>query len=59
MKNDYFGFTMFLLLAVLVNLLGALCCIVGLLVSIPVTFAAITIAYKELVGFDQRTADAL
>ena len=58
-KNDYFGFTMFLLLAVLVNLLGALCCIVGLLVSIPVTFAAITIAYKELVGFDQRTADAL
>ena len=58
-KNDYFGFTMFLLLAVLVNLLGALCCIVGLLVSIPVTFAAITVAYKELVGFDQRTADAL
>jgi len=58
-KNDYFGFTMFLLLAVLVNILGALCCIVGLLVSIPVTFAAITVAYKELVGFDQRTADAL
>ena len=58
-KNDYFGFTMFLLLAVLVNLLGALCCIVGLLVSIPVTFAAITVAYREIVGFDQRTADAL
>jgi len=58
-KNDYFGFTMFLLLAVLVNILGALCCIVGLLVSIPVTFAAITVAYKEIVGFDQRTADAL
>jgi hypothetical protein len=32
---------------------------VGLLVSIPVTFAAITVAYKELVGFDQRTIDAL
>jgi uncharacterized membrane protein len=58
-KNDYFGFTMFLLLAVLVNCLGALCCIVGLLVSIPVTFAAITVAYKELVGFDQVTVDAL
>jgi len=54
-KNDYFGFTMFLLLTVLVNLLGALCCIVGLLVSIPVTFAAITIAYQELVGFDSST----
>jgi uncharacterized membrane protein len=58
-KNDYFGFTMFLLLAALVNVLGFLCCIVGLLVSIPVTFAAITIAYKELVGFDQSTVDAL
>jgi uncharacterized membrane protein len=58
-KNDYFGFTMFLLLAVLVNLLGALCCFVGLLVSIPVTIAAITVAYKEIVGFDQVTADAL
>jgi len=58
-KNDYFGFTMFLLLAVVVNIVGFLCCIVGLLVSIPVTIAAITIAYKEIVGFDQRTADAL
>jgi len=58
-KNDYFGFTMFLLLAVLVNILGFLCCIVGMLVSIPVTVAAITVAYKELVGFDARTIEAL
>jgi uncharacterized membrane protein len=58
-KNDYFGFTMFIVLAILVNLLGLLCCVVGLLVSYPVTIAAITVAYKELVGFDQRTIDAL
>jgi uncharacterized membrane protein len=58
-KNDYFGFTMFLLLAFLVNVLGFIICIVGLLVTIPVTFAAITIAYKELVGFEPRTVDAL
>ena len=58
-KNDYFGFTMFLLLACLVNVLGFLCCIVGLLVTVPATIAAITVAYKEIVGFDQRTADAL
>ena len=58
-KNDYFGFTMFLLLTVLVNLLGVLCCAVGLFVSIPVTFAAITIAYQELVGFDPTTPDRL
>jgi len=56
-KNDYFGFTMFLLLTVLVNILGCLCCVVGLLVSIPVTFAAITVAYQELVGFDPVTPD--
>ena len=58
-KNDYFGFTMFLLLACLVNVLGFLCCIVGLLVTVPATFAAITVAYREIVGFEQRTVDAL
>ena len=58
-KNDYFGFTMFLILAFLVNVLGFLCCIVGLLVTIPLTFAAITVAYKEIVGFEPRTVDSL
>jgi uncharacterized membrane protein len=58
-RNDYFGFTMFLLLMALVNILGALCCIVGLLVSIPVTVAAITVAYQETVGFDPQTPSRL
>ncbi|HTP31912.1 MAG TPA: zinc-ribbon domain-containing protein [Candidatus Acidoferrales bacterium] len=58
-RNDYFGFTMFLLLTALVNLLGFLCCIVGLLVTIPLTFAAITIAYQELVGFDPQTPERI
>lgn|SRR5208283_3861555 len=58
-KLDYFGFTMFLILAFLVNMLGLLCCVVGLLVTFPLTIAAITVAYKEIVGFDQRTIDAL
>lgn len=58
-RHDYFGFTMFLILAFLVNVLGFLCLVVGLLVTVPVTFAAVTIAYKELVGFDQRTLDTL
>ena len=56
-RNDYFGFTMFLVLLFLINVLGVLCCIVGLLVSLPVTFAAITVAYQELVGFDPQTPD--
>ena len=58
-KNDYFGFTMFLLLMALVDLLGVLCCFVGIFIAMPVTFAAITVAYQELVGFDPRTAETL
>ncbi len=58
-KNDYFGFTMFVLLMLLVDLLGLVCCVVGIFVAVPVTLAAITAAYREIVGFDQRTIDAL
>jgi hypothetical protein len=58
-KNDYFGFTMFVVLMFLCGLLGVLCCIVGVFIAIPVSLAAITVAYKQLVGFDQRTVDAL
>jgi zinc-ribbon domain len=58
-RNDYFGFTAFLVLLFLVNVVGFLCLLVGLLVTIPVTFAAITVAYQEVVGFEPRSADAL
>jgi zinc-ribbon domain len=58
-KHDYVGFTLFLVLLFLVNLLGVLCCIVGVFVTLPLTMAAITIAYKEIVGFEPGTVDAL
>jgi uncharacterized membrane protein len=58
-KNDYFGFTMFLLALIGINVLGLLCCVVGLLVTIPLSVAAITVAYKEIVGFDPRVAESL
>jgi len=58
-KQDYFGFTMFLLALVGINLLGVLCCIIGIFVTIPITYVAITVAYHELVGFDPATAAAL
>jgi len=58
-KRDYVGFTLFLLLLALVDLLGVLCCVVGVFVAIPVTFVAITLAYKEIVGFDPSSVDAL
>jgi len=44
---------------VLVDLLGFICCIVGLFIAVPVTFVAITVAYQELVGFDARNIEAL
>jgi uncharacterized membrane protein len=58
-RKDYFGFTMFLIVAFLVNVLGFLCLIVGLLVTVPMTIAAITIAYQEIVGFEPQTADTV
>jgi len=58
-RRDYAGFTLFLVAAFLVNVLGFLCLIVGLLVTVPMTFAAVTVAYKEIVGFDRRTLDTL
>ncbi len=58
-RKDYVGFTVFLVAAFLVNVLGFLCLIVGLLVTVPMTFAAVTVAYKEIVGFDRRTLDTL
>jgi uncharacterized membrane protein len=50
---------MFLIALGLLNILGFICCLVGLLVTMPVTIAAITIAYQEVVGFDQRTIQTL
>ncbi|MBZ5585185.1 MAG: hypothetical protein LAQ30_23855 [Acidobacteriia bacterium] len=58
-RNDYFGFTMFVIAMALVNLLGVLCFLVGVLITLPVTIAAITAAYREIVGFDQQTVATL
>jgi uncharacterized membrane protein len=58
-KQDYFGFSMFLLALIGINILGSLCCVIGVFVTIPVTIAAITVAYQEIVGFDPRTVEAL
>ncbi|MBI4876265.1 MAG: zinc-ribbon domain-containing protein [Acidobacteria bacterium] len=56
-KQDYFGFTMFLIACVLINLLGVICCIVGLLVTVPMTFCAIAAAYHDIVGVNPATPE--
>ncbi|HEY1341665.1 MAG TPA: hypothetical protein VGF59_29340 [Bryobacteraceae bacterium] len=58
-KNDYLGFTLFMLALAGINILGFCCLIVGLLVTIPWSFAAITLAYRELVGFEESTVATL
>ena len=50
-KKDYVGFLIFLLALIGINILGALACGVGLLVTVPLHYLAVTAAYKDLVGF--------
>lgn len=51
-KQDYLGYTLFLIALGLLNLLGALCLFVGLLVTIPISMGAIAAAYDQAVGFE-------
>ncbi len=51
-RQDYLGFTIFVVALVLINLLGLLCCVIGLLWTVPLTYAATTVAYWETVGFE-------
>ena len=53
-KKDYFGFTLFVVALILINIGGFLLCFVGLLVTIPLLHAAITVAYRDLVGFENK-----
>lgn len=50
----WFGFFAFMLLLVLLNLAGALLLGVGLLVTIPVSFCAVTVAFAEIFGLQSK-----
>jgi uncharacterized membrane protein len=49
-KGQWLNWSVFALVLGLVNLVGFIACIVGLLVTVPVTIAAATIAYSETLG---------
>jgi uncharacterized membrane protein len=51
-KRDYVGYTIFLIALMALNVVGFLCLIIGLLVTIPISMAAIAVAYQEVVGFE-------
>jgi uncharacterized membrane protein len=54
-QEDLWGFVVFVLALMGVNLLGALACGIGLLVSSPVALCAIVIAYRELWPEEETT----
>ena len=54
-KRNYVGFSLFIVATMLLNFVGILCLLVGILITIPITFAAITVAYREIVGFEPNT----
>ena len=49
------GYVVFFLLLCLMNLIGLMLAGIGLLVTIPISLAAIAVAYNEVVGFQPRT----
>ena len=53
-KPQWFGYFAFLLLLALLNLAGALLLGLGLLVTIPVSFCAVTVAYADLFGLQSK-----
>ena len=56
-SRDYFGFTLFLLALLGLNLLGALFFYIGLIFTLPVSACAITLAYRDAVGLPSPTVD--
>jgi uncharacterized membrane protein len=54
-KQDYVGFTLFFVVGGLINILGMLACLIGVLVTMPILFAAQVAAYKDIVGFEPNT----
>ena len=53
-KGHLGGYILFVVLLLLLNLFGLLLLGVGVLITIPVSVAAVSVAYKESVGFDFR-----
>jgi len=45
-----FEFVLFILVQIIIILLGLLCCVIGVLVALPVCMAATACAYRDLVG---------
>jgi hypothetical protein len=58
-RQDYFGFSIFLLAMIGLDILGALLCVVGVFIAVPIGVAAITVAYRDIAGFEPATLETL
>jgi len=56
--QDLLGYLLFLILLILINFLGLLLLGVGLLITFPVSIAAVAVAYHETVGFLSKPAES-
>ena len=53
--ENIFELSIFMFLMIILNLIGVIFCIVGLLVTVPLTFAATAFAYHDLVGIKEKS----
>jgi hypothetical protein len=51
-KKNYFGFTMFVVVLGLINFVALLLCIIPMLITLPISYAAVCVAYRDCVGYD-------
>ncbi len=55
-KQDYLEFSLFALVLVVLNMVGFMAMVIGLFLSVPLSFAAITCAYRDMAGLADRPA---
>lgn len=56
--QDLLGWTLFVILLIMLNVLGLMLAGVGVLITIPVTAGAVAAAYRDVVGFSYRPPEA-
>jgi uncharacterized membrane protein len=54
-RDHLFEFIIFMIVQILLILVGVICCVVGVLVAVPLCMAATAVAYRDLVGLTSTT----
>ncbi len=56
-KEHLFELTLFLFILALINLVGVLVCGIGIIFTLPLSFAAIAVGYDELIGVEKEQGE--